>query len=69
MGFAEITIHKIINVFLENFPVEDCPLSQPVPSINYDLIQLQMLCKRPKYIHNVIVHGSNTYHYSYSKPV
>ena len=22
MGFAEITIHKIINVFLENFPVE-----------------------------------------------
>ena len=21
MGFAEITIHKIINVFLENFPV------------------------------------------------
>lgn len=25
MGFAEITIHKIINVFLENFPVLSPP--------------------------------------------
>ena len=37
--------------------------------VSQDLIQLQELWKRPKCMHNVKVHGSSTYHYSYSKPV
>ena len=37
--------------------------------VSQDLIQLQELLKRPKCMHNEIVHGSSTYHYSYSKPV
>ena len=37
--------------------------------VSQDLMQLQELLKRPKCMHNVIVHGSSTYHYSYSKPV